>query len=136
MQRIIYACKYGNWYYENKEYFDQFLNLRQGKLTIDEYSDEFSSLQAQCALDEDNGHYVTIFTRGLRPSEAFWEAICVERLIKRYRLRKAKMQEEKSLQTTKVSVAEPRMENASSEFEEKEPESHHSDSVVQVVHVE
>ena len=94
MQRIIYACKYGNWYYENKDYFDRFLNLRQGKLTVDEYSDEFSSLQAQCALDEDDEHYVTIFTRGLRPSiqnnmkkeckdmyEAFWEAIRVERLI-------------------------------------------------------
>ena len=56
--------------------------------------------------------------------DAFWEAICVECLIKRDRLRKAKMQEEKSLQTTEVLVVEPLMENASSESEEKEPGSH------------
>ena len=61
MQRIIYACKYENWYYENKDYFVQFLNLRQGNLTVDEYSDEFSKLLEVCGLDENDEHYVTIF---------------------------------------------------------------------------
>ena len=90
IQKIIYECKYGQWFSDNKAYFDQFLNLSQGKLTADEYSDEFSRLQVRCALDEDDEHYVTFFTRGLRPSirnymkkeckdmyEAFWEAIRV-----------------------------------------------------------
>ena len=63
--------------------------------------------------------------------EAFWEAIRVERLIKRHPLRRAKMQEEKSLQTREVPVVESLMENASDEFEEKELESHHSDSADQ-----
>ena len=64
--------------------------------------------------------------------EAFWEAIRVKRLIKRYCLRKAKMQEERSM----LPVVEPLMENASDESEENEPKSPHSDSVDQVVKVE
>lgn len=44
-QRIIYAYKYGDSYSKNKDYFDKFLYLKQGKLTVDGYSDEFSKLQ-------------------------------------------------------------------------------------------
>ena len=60
-------CRYGQWYFNNKACFDQFLNLSQGKLTFDEYYDE--RLQVQCALDEDDEHYVTIFTFRLRPTK-------------------------------------------------------------------
>ena len=44
IQRMAYACKYGDWYYENKDYFEQNLNLRKGKLSVDEYADEFDRL--------------------------------------------------------------------------------------------
>ena len=121
--------------------------MAQGKLSVEEYANEFERLHHLCELGDTLDF--THFLKGLRPSilknmekdckdmyEAFWEAIRVELLIKHSRLRKAKMQEEKSLQTTEVSVVEPLMENASGKSEEKEPESHHSDSVVQVVHVE
>ena len=75
--------------------------MTQEKLSVEEYADEFERLHHLCelgdTLDFNN------FLKGLRPSilknmakecndmyEAFWEAIRVERLIKRYRLRKAK----------------------------------------------
>ena len=53
-ERTIYTCKYGDWYYANKVYFEQFLNLRQGDLTVDEYLVEFSRLQCLCKLKSEN----------------------------------------------------------------------------------
>ena len=50
LERIIYKLEFGKWYYENKVYFEQFLNLRQGDLTIDEYIDQLSKLQCLCKL--------------------------------------------------------------------------------------
>lgn len=50
IQRMIHACEHGDWYYANKVYFEQFLNLKQGDLTVDEYLDEFSRLQCLCKL--------------------------------------------------------------------------------------
>lgn len=47
---------------------NRYCKSSQGKLTVDEYSNEFSRLQVRCALEEDDEHYVAIFTRGLRPS--------------------------------------------------------------------
>ena len=100
MQRIIYACKYGDCYYENKDRFDQFLNLKQGKLTVDEYSNELFKLQEVCGLDENEEHDLKVETLCRRFEtkrtykyerykdmyEAFWEAIHVECLIKCYHL--------------------------------------------------
>lgn len=51
--------------------------------------------------------------------EAFWEAICVEHSIKHYRLRKNKMQEEKSPQTTEVHIVEPILEILKTVVEEQ-----------------
>ena len=65
---MTYAIKYGQWYDESKAYFEQFINLRQGKLTVVEYGDEFSRLQELCWLDEDDEQYAISFLRGLRPS--------------------------------------------------------------------
>ena len=31
VQRILYEQEYGDWYYESKVYFEQFLNLQQGE---------------------------------------------------------------------------------------------------------
>ncbi|WP_208647456.1 hypothetical protein, partial [Corallococcus interemptor] len=49
--------------------------------------------------------------------EEFWEAIRVECLIKRYRLRKAKMQDVNSLQTTEAHVVELNVENVKTDIE-------------------
>ena len=48
--------------------------------------------------------------------EAFCEVIRVDRLIKHYRLWKAKMQAEKSPQTTETHVVEPIMENVKADI--------------------
>lgn len=69
--------------------------------------------------------------------KAFWEAIRFEHLIKRYRLWKAKMQEEKSPQspqTTEVPMVEPVMENVKADVEEHTQETYdfptNSDEVI------
>ena len=54
LQRLKYAIKYGQWYDDNKVYFEQFINLRREKLIVDECSNEFSRLQEFCGLDEDD----------------------------------------------------------------------------------
>ena len=41
LKRLEYAIIYGTGFAENAIYFDQFLNSRQGELTVDEYVDEF-----------------------------------------------------------------------------------------------
>ena len=46
-----------------KGYFEQFINLRQGKLTIDEYSNQFRRLQEVCGLDENEEHDFISFLR-------------------------------------------------------------------------
>ena len=51
--------------------------------------------------------------------DAYWEAIHIEGMLKRSHLRKAKMQEEKSPQTTQVPVVEPVLEIIKAEVEEQ-----------------
>ena len=65
-QRIIYACKYGKWYFENTPYFNRFLSL-QGDLTVAEYERQFAKLQHLCQLVERDGHDFIRFLKGLRP---------------------------------------------------------------------
>ena len=50
----------------NERYFKQFLSLRQGDLTIIEYSDHFSKPQDVCGLDDNEEHDLTCFLMGLR----------------------------------------------------------------------
>ena len=88
-----YANKYGQWYYENEVYFEQYLNLRQGKLTVDEYANEFDRLQCLCKLESET-HDFNHFLKGSQPCilknmkdrkdmhNAYSEVIHVERLIK------------------------------------------------------
>ena len=88
---------------------------------MDEYANEFERLHYLCNLGETLDF--DLFCKGLRQRilknmknckdmhEAYWEAICVECLIKRYRLRKAKLQEGKSLQKINSNVVEPNVEN-------------------------
>ena len=87
------------------------------------------------------------FLKGLRPSilknkkkecrdmhQAFWEAIHVERMLKQSRLQKAKMQEEKSSQTTEVPMVKPVMEIIKAKVEEQKQETNdfptNSDEVI------
>ena len=44
LQKTIYALKYGKWYAEIEDYCKQFLSLRQGDVTVVEYSDQFSRM--------------------------------------------------------------------------------------------
>ena len=39
LQRAKYALKYGKWYSENEDYSRQFLDVKQGELSVVEYSD-------------------------------------------------------------------------------------------------
>ena len=106
-KEVKYASKYGMWYFENAVYFRSFLDLKQGELSVLEYSDEFSKLQDACGMEDDEEHDFISFVRGLRPDmvermtdcqtihEAFWEAIRVERILKRSRLVEVTLQEEK-----------------------------------------
>ena len=69
--------------------------MKQGELSVLEYSEEFSRLQDACGMEDAEGHDFISFVRGLRPDivermtdcktihEAFWEAIRVERMLKR-----------------------------------------------------
>lgn len=50
-------------YKENVFYFEQFLNLRQGKSTMDEYSDKSPKLQEVCRLDENGEHGLKSFLK-------------------------------------------------------------------------
>ena len=48
VKRTTYAIKYGEWYYANKDCFEQYLNLTQGKLSVNEYANEFERLHYLC----------------------------------------------------------------------------------------
>ena len=61
LQRAKYALKYEKWYSENEEYFQQFLDLKQGELSIVKYSDQFSRLQDGCGLEDDEEHDLISF---------------------------------------------------------------------------
>lgn len=126
LQRVIYACEYGDWYYENRYY----LNLRLGKLSMDEYADEFDRLNCLCKLGRAN--YFNCFLKDLWSRilknmkkecetmyDAFWEVIRVEHLTKYYHPRKAKLQEGKSPETTKANVVESIVENVKTDIEER-----------------
>ena len=90
----------GIWYVEIEDNFLQFLDLKQEELSVLEHSDQFSRLQDACGMEDDEEHDFISFVRGLRPDivermtdctnihEAYWEAICVERMLKRSPLEK------------------------------------------------
>ena len=65
LQRAKYAFKYGKWYYEKDDYFRQFLDLKQGELSVVEYSHQFSRLQ-DTRLEDDDEHDLTNFLKGLK----------------------------------------------------------------------
>lgn len=44
LQRFHNAIKLGQWYYESEAYFEHYLKLKQGKLSVGEYADEFDRL--------------------------------------------------------------------------------------------
>ena len=113
-----------------EDHFAQYFSLTQGKLSVEQYANEFERLHYLC----DFGKTLDFnqFLKGLHPTilknmkkeckdmhEAFWEAIRVKSSIKCYRLQKAKMQEEKSLQTTKVPMVEPITEIIKANVEEQ-----------------
>ena len=50
LKRITYATKYGEWYYANKDRFEQYLNLTEGKFFGEQYADEFERLHYLCEL--------------------------------------------------------------------------------------
>ena len=57
-----------NWYFKNEFYFEEFLNLKQENLTVDEYTRQFRELQDICELEEDEIHDLVLYIRGLRPN--------------------------------------------------------------------
>ena len=54
-------------YFENQVYFTQFLDLKQGELSVLQYSDQFSRLQDACGMEDDEERDLISFVRGLRP---------------------------------------------------------------------
>lgn len=64
IQRIWYKLTYGDWYFANEFYFDQFLNLKQDNLTIDEYTCQFQELHDICELKEDEIHDLARYVQG------------------------------------------------------------------------
>ena len=92
IQRTWFRRSYRDWNVKNTVYFQRFMSLQQGEMTVDEYYDKFSWL---CRLVENEGHYCISFIRGLRPSifgnmkecrtkyEARREAIRIERMLNR-----------------------------------------------------
>lgn len=50
--RILYQYKHEDWYYENVFYYEQFINLKQEKLVVAEYTDQFKELHDICASDQ------------------------------------------------------------------------------------
>ena len=81
--------------FENEVYFRSFLDFKQGKLSVLDFGDMFAWLQDKCGLEDDEEYDLINFVRGLRPEiveqmndsknihEAYWEAIRVERMLKR-----------------------------------------------------
>ena len=112
LQGVRYACQYGLWYVVNKNYFQQFLDLKQEDLSILDYGDMLSWLKDKCGLEDDEEYDFISFVRGLRSDivermsncktihEAFWDAIRVERILKRSHLVEVSPQEEKSSHVT------------------------------------
>jgi len=92
--------------------------LKQEESSVLEYYDEFSRLQDACGMKDDEEHDFISFIRGLRPDivermtdcktihKTFWEAIRVERILKRSHLVEVPPQEEKSSHVTN-RVEEP-----------------------------
>lgn len=62
---MIYACKYGKCYYNNEDYFKQFLGLRQGDLTVAKYEDKFARQQYISQPVEDEAYDLISFHIGL-----------------------------------------------------------------------
>ena len=105
LQICKYTNKYGSWYFENEVYFTQFLDLKQANLSILQYSDQFSRLQNACGMEDVEEHDFISCVRGSRHDivermsdcktihGAYWEAIRVNRMLKRSYLGKVMPQD-------------------------------------------
>ena len=143
LKRLECATKYGTWFTKNAVYFDQFLNLRQENLTVDECIEEFSRLHCICKLKRQNYDFDR-FLRGLRPDilknmrdcndifEGYQEAILFWYKIRWSRMRKSKSAEGKSQKTTRAHVMEPVAENMKLDIEKSEEETKNSKTSVEV----
>lgn len=47
-QRKFYQKRYGDRYDKKEAYFEQFLNLNQGDLTVNKYTREYQNLEFDC----------------------------------------------------------------------------------------
>ena len=54
MEFGINPFNYGGQYYGQQFYLEQFIGLKQQKLTVDEYMDPFQELHILCGLDENS----------------------------------------------------------------------------------
>ena len=66
IQRIGYKLTYGYWYFDNRFYFEQFLNVKQEELTVDAYTCQFQELHNIYKLEEDEIHDLGRYVQGLR----------------------------------------------------------------------
>ena len=49
-QRKLYQKRYGDRYYKKEIYFEQFLHLKQGDLTVNDYMRQYQNLEFDCNL--------------------------------------------------------------------------------------
>ena len=113
IQRIWYKLTYRDWYFENEFYFEQFLNLKQEGLPVDEYTRQFQELHEICELKEDEIHDLARYVQGLRPDilknmnyyktsqEASLEAIRAEYMLRKSCMCQSQCQEKKYTAKTK-----------------------------------
>ena len=93
IEAVMYEFKYGNKYHEKEFYFEPHINLKQGKLIVDEYTSRYQELEILCGLWGSNKNDGARYINRLRPSiqakvnfcetipEAYKEAIRVERML-------------------------------------------------------
>ena len=99
IQRILYEHKYGDWYFENEFYLEQFLNLKQKDLTVDEYTCQPRELQD---VNYRRARYNLVhYVRGLplnilenmnhchTSQEAYFEAFLVEHMLRQSRMQQS-----------------------------------------------
>ena len=92
--------------------------MKQGKLTIDEYTSQYQELEILCGLWESNKNNGARYIKGLRPSirakvnfcetipEAYKEAIRVEHMLRKSRMCQSQCQERKIQQRSRAHVVE------------------------------
>ena len=67
IETLMYEFRYRNQYHEKEFYFEQHINLKQGKLTIDEYTSRYQELEILCGLWESDKNDGACYSKGLRP---------------------------------------------------------------------